>query len=62
MGWTHDYRDVARDRSGAGAAAPAQNGARRFEGAVLHDSPIGFPDLLRRRARWVGVRLRHPRG
>ncbi|MEV1009796.1 hypothetical protein [Streptomyces sp. NPDC049881] len=62
MGWTHDYRDVARERGGAGAAAPAQNGARRLEGAVLHDPHIGFPDILRRRARWVGVRLRHPRG
>ncbi|WP_129841563.1 hypothetical protein [Streptomyces sp. RFCAC02] len=60
MGWTHDYRDVARDRSGNGAAAPAHSAVRHLDGS-LHDPRIGFPDILRRRARWVSARLRHPR-
>ncbi|MDT0317953.1 hypothetical protein [Streptomyces millisiae] len=61
MGW-HDYRDVARDRRGAGAATRARlSAARRTRGGSLPDPRIGFPDILRRRARWVGVRLRHPR-
>ncbi|GAA2058673.1 hypothetical protein N0X72_13570 [Streptomyces carpaticus] len=63
MGWTHDYRDVARNRSGKGAAAQAAGGAvRRIPGGGVLDPPIGFPHILRRRARWVGARLRHPRG
>nr|WP_078900488.1 hypothetical protein [Streptomyces sp. SBT349] len=62
MGWTHDYRDVARDRRGNGAAVRAQSAVRRIQGGPMADPPIGFPDILRRRARWVGVRLRHPRG
>ncbi|MDT0308492.1 hypothetical protein RM780_16225 [Streptomyces sp. DSM 44917] len=62
MGSTHDYRDVARDRSGTGAAARAQGAARRIQGVPMANPHIGFPDILRRRARWVGVRLRHPRG
>jgi hypothetical protein len=68
MGWTHDFRDVARERSGNDAAARVQQGAvRRIPGAqaaaggTLPDPHIGFPDILLRRARWVGVRLRHPR-
>ncbi|TDC21034.1 hypothetical protein E1265_19180 [Streptomyces sp. 8K308] len=61
MGW-HDYHDVARDRRGAGAATRARLSAARTRGGSLPDPRIGFPDILRRRARWVGVRLRHPRG
>ncbi|ARQ69944.1 hypothetical protein CAG99_14725 [Streptomyces marincola] len=61
MGWTHDYRDVARDRSGNGAATQAQSAVRRVQGGTMEDPPIGFPDILRRRARWVSARLRHPR-
>lgn len=26
------------------------------------DLRVGIPHILRRRARWVSVRLRHPRG
>ncbi len=26
------------------------------------DPRVGIPRILRRRARWVSVRLRHPRG
>ncbi|WP_329134697.1 hypothetical protein OG552_19645 [Streptomyces sp. NBC_01476] len=58
MGWTHDYRDVSRNRrSGftvADSAAPM---------AVLppEESRLGIPRILGRRARWVSARLRHPR-
>jgi hypothetical protein len=64
MGWTHDYRDVSRNRSGNGAAARTQQqrALRRVQAGPVPDPHIGFPDILRRRARWVGVRLRHPRG
>lgn len=73
MGWTHDFRDVARDRSGNGAASSrqAQRAVRRLQGVAPgedayppypRDPHIGFPRLLGRRARWVSVRLRHPRG
>jgi hypothetical protein len=74
MGWTHDYRDAARDRSGNGAASRTQLGSanlsgggpgagavHRLQGGALEEAHIGFPDILRRRARWVGSRLRHPR-
>ncbi|NJQ16445.1 hypothetical protein HCN52_16260 [Streptomyces bohaiensis] len=64
MGWTHDSRDVARERSGNGAAVRAQSAARRAGPGRLttRDPSIGFPHILRRRARWVSTRLRHPRG
>ncbi|WP_228080942.1 hypothetical protein [Streptomyces profundus] len=62
MGWTHEYRDVAREPSGNGAATRARSTARSIRGGPLPDPEIGFPDILRRRARWVSVRLRHPRG
>ncbi|WP_459181489.1 hypothetical protein [Streptomyces sp.] len=61
MGWTHDYRDVSRNRSSAAASA-----ARSFPGNSTPDhtggSRIGIPHILRRRARWVSARLRHVRG
>lgn len=61
MGWTHDYRDVSRNRGSAAASA-----ARSFPGNGTpdhrtEDSRIGIPLILRRRARWVGARLRHVR-
>ncbi|GAB3108150.1 hypothetical protein GCM10027160_05810 [Streptomyces calidiresistens] len=63
MGWTQDHRDVARiSRSGNGAAAAAQGAVRRVGSFRPGDPLVGFPHLLRRRARWVGTRLRHPRG
>ncbi|MDB1086514.1 hypothetical protein PJ985_02895 [Streptomyces sp. ACA25] len=62
MGWTHDYRDVARLRSGKGAAARVQSTVRLPSRRLDPDShTIGFPHILRRRARWVSTRLRHPR-
>ncbi|RMI39272.1 hypothetical protein EBN88_15210 [Streptomyces triticirhizae] len=62
MGWTHESRDVAREPSGNGAATRTRGAARGFPGGPLPDPAIRFPDILRRRARWVSVRLRHPRG
>jgi hypothetical protein len=62
MGWTHDYRDVARNRSGLRGLVPVQRtGFFRPDRLAVVAEP-GIPDLLRRRARWVGARLRHPRG
>ncbi|MFJ8543823.1 hypothetical protein ACIRFH_17695 [Streptomyces sp. NPDC093586] len=60
MGWTHDYSDVARDgRSTSGASTHRRGSTPQL--AVV-DPPVGIPRILRRRARWVSVRLRHPRG
>ncbi|MER6346202.1 hypothetical protein ACWC10_10285 [Streptomyces sp. NPDC001595] len=61
MGWTHDYSDAAaRDRrSGSGALSSHQRGEPQLAGA---DPRVGIPRILRRRARWVSMRLRHPRG
>ncbi|MEE4544548.1 hypothetical protein V2S66_21540 [Streptomyces sp. V4-01] len=56
MGWTHDYREVPRNR-------------RRISGAAVRTAPmavlpsgqgrLGIPRILGRRARWVSARLRH---
>ncbi|MET9291661.1 hypothetical protein [Streptomyces sp. NPDC003077] len=65
MGWTHDYRDVARDRRSNAAAAGAQDrGTSDPRSAVAPGfaHPLGIPHILRRRARWMTARLRHPRG
>ncbi|WNM29262.1 hypothetical protein RKE30_02000 [Streptomyces sp. Li-HN-5-11] len=60
MGWTHDYSDVARTtRRSASGPGTHQRGAPQTVGADLR---VGIPRILRRRARWVSVRLRHPRG
>ncbi|MFD1663257.1 hypothetical protein ACFSL4_35125 [Streptomyces caeni] len=59
MGWTHDYSDAARDRRSATGPGSHQRGAPRSAGT---DPRVGIPHILRRRARWVSVRLRHPRG
>jgi hypothetical protein len=60
MGWTHDYSDVARNRRSAGGLSSHQRGgAPQMAGS---DPRVGIPHILRRRARWVSVRLRHPRG
>ncbi|WP_433891386.1 hypothetical protein [Streptomyces sp. CA-111067] len=58
MGWTHDYRDVSRNRRSTSTAA-----SRAVPMALLPagDRRLGIPRILRRRARWVGARLRHPR-
>ncbi|NSC23088.1 hypothetical protein FM076_18770 [Streptomyces albus subsp. chlorinus] len=61
MGLTHDFRDVARNRGHLrdprGQASP--RAARQPHSA---DAELGIPRILRRRARWVGARLRHTRG
>ncbi|MET7697665.1 MULTISPECIES: hypothetical protein [unclassified Streptomyces] len=59
MGWTHDYSDAARNRRSASGLSSHQRGAPYMPGA---DPRVGIPHILRRRARWVSVRLRHPRG
>ncbi|MFK4145603.1 hypothetical protein [Streptomyces sp. NPDC004065] len=60
MGWTHDYSDAARTRrSTGGGLGSHQRGAPQLTGTDLR---VGIPRILRRRARWVSVRLRHPRG
>ncbi|GHI91674.1 MULTISPECIES: hypothetical protein [Streptomyces] len=60
MGWTHDYSDVARDgRSTSGVSSTHRpGGTPQLAGADLR---VGIPHILRRRARWVSARLRHPR-
>jgi hypothetical protein len=60
MGWTHDYSDAARDpRSASGVSTHQRGGASQL---VEADPRVGIPHILRRRARWVSVRLRHARG
>lgn len=60
MGWTHDFRDVARNRSHP--KDPRTPGSARLAARMHGDAPEpGIPHLLRRRARWVGARLRHTR-
>ncbi|MFE5189175.1 hypothetical protein [Streptomyces sp. NPDC056628] len=60
MGWTHDYSDAARDRRSAGGLSSHQRGSAGQ--MPVADPRVGIPRILRRRARWVSVRLRHPRG
>lgn len=59
MGWTHDYSDVARNRRSATAPGSHRRATPQPAGT---DAQVGIPRILRRRARWVSVRLRHPRG
>ncbi|MCX5377524.1 hypothetical protein [Streptomyces sp. NBC_00091] len=56
MGWTHDHGDTTRERRSA--AAPSTHDRAGRDG---HDPRLGIPRILRRRARWVSARLRHPR-
>ncbi|MFE1246866.1 hypothetical protein [Streptomyces sp. NPDC058735] len=59
MGWTHDYSDATRNRRSAGGANPhRRSGAPQM---VTSDPRVGIPLILRRRARWVSVRLRPTR-
>ncbi|MFJ7075712.1 hypothetical protein [Streptomyces sp. NPDC098781] len=60
MGWTHDYSDAARNRRSASGLSSHQRGAAPQMQST--DLRVGIPRILRRRARWVSVRLRHPRG
>ncbi|MFI1658698.1 hypothetical protein ACH4ZU_27905 [Streptomyces sp. NPDC020472] len=60
MGWTHDYGDTtARDRRSATGPGSLERGGPADVG---HEVPgVGISRILRRRARWVSARLRHPR-
>lgn len=58
MGWTHDDRDLV----GNGGTLSEQVPEQRTGGELPRHPAPGIPRLLRRRARWVGARLRHPRG
>ncbi|MEU9583841.1 hypothetical protein [Streptomyces werraensis] len=60
MGWTHDYSDASRNRRSASGVGSYQRGGAPQMAAT--DLRVGIPRILRRRARWVSVRLRHPRG
>ncbi|MEU2061960.1 MULTISPECIES: hypothetical protein [Streptomyces] len=59
MGWTHDYSDAPRNRRSATGLSTPQRGTPQL---AVADPRVGIPRILRRRARWVSVRLRHPRG
>ncbi|MGW1762812.1 hypothetical protein ACWCQL_01760 [Streptomyces sp. NPDC002073] len=58
MGWTHDYGDSARNRRTAPSPGSYERSGRSHHGDDHH---LGIPRILRRRARWVSARLRHPR-
>ncbi|MFI6644392.1 hypothetical protein [Streptomyces sp. NPDC050504] len=68
MGWTHDYGDTARNRRSARSLSTYGRGDSQGRGVVPPDQElpgipgVGIPRILRRRARWVSARLRHPRG
>ncbi|WP_320774785.1 hypothetical protein [Streptomyces sp. CRN 30] len=66
MGWTHDYSDAAaaRTRRSPSGMSPHQGPHQRGGTPQLPgpDLRVGIPRILRRRARWVSVRLRHTRG
>ena len=67
MGWTRDFSDAARNhRSTAPAGPSAHEGGgplgRVHDVSDFHELRLGIPRILHRRARWVSVRLRHPRG
>ncbi|ARP70898.1 hypothetical protein LK07_15210 [Streptomyces pluripotens] len=58
MGWTHDHSDAPRNRRSAAGLSTPQRGTPHLAEADLR---VGIPRILRRRARWVSMRLRHPR-
>ncbi|MEU6927709.1 MULTISPECIES: hypothetical protein [unclassified Streptomyces] len=61
MGWTHDYGDTARDRRSIGGSEAPEGGGTREHGHAHPARDVGISRILRRRARWVSARLRHPR-
>ncbi|MCX0244643.1 hypothetical protein ACIOEZ_27830 [Streptomyces sp. NPDC087866] len=66
MGWTHDFGDAARNRRSTATAVPGIHEGDGLQGRVhalhvMHDPRLGISRILRRRARWVSARLRHPR-
>ncbi|WP_367823312.1 hypothetical protein [Streptomyces sp. LMG1-1-1.1] len=61
MGWTHDYSDTARERRSATGPASRERGGPQDQGRTFAAPEVGISRILRRRARWVSARLRHPR-
>ncbi|PCG87982.1 hypothetical protein CIB93_00705 [Streptomyces sp. WZ.A104] len=66
MGWTHDFTAEARNRRSAATPGVGTHEGGGPSGRVhdVHDlrhRRLGIPRILRRRARWVSARLRHPR-
>jgi hypothetical protein len=59
MGWTHDYSDAARTHRAV--TAPLLHRTSGAPQVGVNDPSLGIPLILRRRARWVSARLRHPR-
>ncbi|MGW1539094.1 hypothetical protein ACWCPM_02145 [Streptomyces sp. NPDC002309] len=59
MGWTHEHSDAARTHRSASGPGTHHRGTPQLAATDLR---VGIPRILRRRARWVSVRLRHPRG
>ncbi|MEU5837772.1 hypothetical protein ABZ820_29440 [Streptomyces diacarni] len=60
MGLTHDFGDVARNR-GHLRGQRGQFSPRAAAPPHPAHAELGIPRILRRRARWVGARLRHTR-
>ncbi|MFD8947882.1 hypothetical protein [Streptomyces xanthophaeus] len=56
MSWTHDYGDTTHEHRPAAASGTHERAGRHG-----HDPRLGISRILRRRARWVSARLRHPR-
>ncbi|MCX5391582.1 hypothetical protein ABZY68_02595 [Streptomyces sp. NPDC006482] len=61
MGWTHDYSDTARNRRSAAGPGSRERGGPQDQGRAHAVQGVGISRILRRRARWVSARLRHPR-
>ncbi|GGP00563.1 hypothetical protein GCM10012280_69610 [Wenjunlia tyrosinilytica] len=66
MGWTHDYRDVSRNRRRISrrAASLTTTVPDRTADTVEDDRfgpPLGISRIIGRRARWMTARLRHVR-
>ncbi|WP_255953319.1 hypothetical protein [Streptomyces odontomachi] len=60
MGWTHDYSDVSGKRRSA-TPLNSLRGSGSYQVEQASEEVMGIPLILRRRARWVSARLRHPR-
>ncbi|MET9349372.1 hypothetical protein [Streptomyces termitum] len=61
MGWTHDYGDTARDRRSASGPGSRERGGPPEGSGPPGGQAVGISRILKRRARWVSARLRHPR-
>ncbi|MGW0119031.1 hypothetical protein [Streptomyces sp. NPDC003327] len=61
MGWTHDFGDTARDRRSATGPGSRERGGPPDQARAHAVQGVGISRILRRRARWVSARLRHPR-